>query len=199
MADVKELRRAFEFAASRLHEIEERAFRELFGPLIDAHERQRSVLQPWVMELPLRAQGTLLTGFRGCDLAPKNPGAIDEQYGCSTGENTVERQLVAYLRFLTLVPADPREIDVPGAWFQSKPPEKWKPSQLSHYPLHWYGHLMHCFEVVGYCRPFDDEHTDRARGIYTRLARALHLNPETQEQMFKRLNEDRIAKGEVVS
>ena len=28
-----------------------------------------SVLQDWVMKLPLRAQGTILTGIRGCDLA----------------------------------------------------------------------------------------------------------------------------------
>jgi len=158
-----------------------------------------SVLQPWVQELPLRAQSTLLTGYRGCDLAPKNPAAIDERYGCSTGENTVERQLVAYLRFLTLVAAGKREVDVPGAWFQSKPPEKWKPSQLGHYPLHWYSHLMHCFEVVAYLRPIQDEHTDRVLGIYVRLARALHLNPETKEQLIARLTEDRIAKGEVVS
>jgi len=197
MAD---LRRAFEFAASRLHEIEEKEFRELFGPLVTAHEaRQTSVLQPWVMKLPLRAQGTLLTGFRGCDLAPKNPVSIDEKYGCSTGEDTVERQLVAYLRFCTIVAADAREIDVPGAWFKSSPPAKWKPSQLSHYPLHWYGHLMHCFEVVGYLREPDDEHKDRALGIYIRMAEAMHLKHETREEMLKRLTEDRIAKGEVVS
>jgi hypothetical protein len=158
-----------------------------------------SVLQPWVMELPLRAQGTLLTGFRGCDLAPKNPITIDEKYGCSTGEDTVERQLVAYLRFCTIVPADPREIDVPGAWFKSSPPAKWKPSQLSHYPLHWYGHLMHCFEVVGYCREPHDEHKDRALGIYIRMAQALHLKHETRDELLARLTEDRVAKGEVVS
>ena len=158
-----------------------------------------SVLQLWVMELPLRAQGTLLTGYRGCDLAPKNPISIDERNGCSTGEDTVPRQLVAYLRYLTLVAADVREVDVPGAWFQSKPPGNWKPSQLGHYPLHWYSHLMHCFEVVGYLRPFNDVDTDIALGIYVRLARALHLSPETKEQLLQRLTEDRIAKGEVVS
>ena len=57
-----------------------RSVSEVFEPLIAAYEAQQtSVLQPWVMALPLRAQGTLLTGFRGCDLAPKNPGAIDEK------------------------------------------------------------------------------------------------------------------------
>lgn len=33
----------------------------------------RSVLRDWVMELPLREQGTLLTCIRGCDLTPKLP------------------------------------------------------------------------------------------------------------------------------
>jgi hypothetical protein len=36
-----------------------------------------SVLQDWVQELPLRAQGTLLTGIRGCDVAPKLPTKDD--------------------------------------------------------------------------------------------------------------------------
>lgn len=167
-----------------------------------------SVLQPWVESLPLRAQGTLLTGVRGCDFAPKNPCTIDERYGCSTGEDTPERKLTAFLRYCTLVPADPAEIDIPGAWFQSKPPAVWKPSQLTHYPLHWYAHLMHCFEVVGYLRPTTQstlgstsgaECTFEALRIYNRMATALHLNIETAEQLLERLTENRILAGTVVS
>lgn len=200
MSDNKEHRRALAALALELPEAVHAHISKLFEPLITEHEaKQTSVLQPWVMKLPLRAQGTLLTGFRGCDLAPKNPVTIDEKYGCSTGEDTVERQLVAYLRYCTIVPADPREIDVPGAWFQSSPPEKWKPSQLSHYPLHWYSHLMHCFEVVGYMREPHDEHKDRALGVYIRMAQALHLNIENRDQLWERLTEDRVRKGTVVS
>lgn len=168
-----------------------------------------SVLQDWVMELPLREQGTLLTGIRGCDLAPKNPGTIDERYGCSTGECTVERSLSAFLRYCVLNAADPREVDVQGAWFQSKPPEDWKPSQLGHYPLHWYSHLMHCFEVIAYRHPslWDTKEEDikedniaaQAHGIYIRLVKNLHLMPETRQDMIDRLSEDRIAIGEIVS
>lgn len=186
-----------------------------------------SVLQDWVMELPLRAQGTLLTGVRGCDPAPKTPGAIDERYGCSTGECSAERSLSAFLRYCILVPADPREVDVPGAWFQSRPPGDWKPSAFGHYPLHWYSHLMHSFEVVGYCHPsgrmeeftsFSDAHewttpagwapkdglggyteAARALSIYFRLAHGLHLEPESRAQMLERLTEDRIANDTVVS
>jgi len=157
-----------------------------------------SVLQEWVMELQLREQGTLLTGIRGCDDAPKHPPTIVEQWGCSTGECSPERHLSAFLRYCVLNPADPREVDVPGAWFQSSPPEDWKPSQLGHYPLHWYSHLMHCFEIVGYRHP-DPPLAAKALGIYMRLVGNLHLNLETREQMERRLGEDRIAAGEVVS
>jgi hypothetical protein len=146
-----------------------------------------SVLQDWVMELPLREQGTLLTGIRGCDLAPKNPG-----------EDTPERGLIAFLRWSVLNPADPREIDIPGAFFQSAPPIVWKPSQFGHYPQHWYAHLMHCFEVVGYRHPTAHVQAT-AFAIYRRLVKNLHLTAETREEMIARLSEDRIASGEVVS
>lgn len=157
-----------------------------------------SVLQDWVMELQLREQGTLLTGIRGCDLAPKHPPTIDEAHGCSTGECSPERHLSAFLRYCVLNPADPREVDIPGAWFQSTPPMDWKPSALGHYPLHWYSHLMHCYEIVGYRHP-EGVTAEMAFGVYARLVRNLHLNPETMGQMVRRLSEDRIASGEVVS
>lgn len=150
------------------------------------------------MELPLRAQGTLLTGVRGCDLAPKNPKCIDERYGCSTGEESAERGLTAFLRYCFMVPADPREVDIAGAFFCSRPPDNWKPSQFGHYPEHWYAHVMHCFEVIGYCHP-DFLVQSQAYSIYERLARNLHLYPETREQMFERLTEDRLANDTVVS
>lgn len=156
-----------------------------------------SVLQEWVTELPLRAQGTLLTGVRGCDTAPKTAGTIDERYGCSTGECSPERHLAAFLRYCILVPADPREVDIPGAWFQSSPPAEWRPSAFGHYPLHWYSHLMHCFQVVSYYHPGIE--AVRAREVYERLVHGLHLNPETDKQLVERLTEDRIANDTVVS
>lgn len=149
-----------------------------------------SVLQDWVMELPLRVQGTLLTGIRGCDLAPKNLYRI--------GEEAPERQLVAFLRYCVLNPADPREVDVPHAFFKSTPPIAWKPSQFGHYPQHWYAHVMHCFEVVGYLHP-DEELRDEAQSIYQRLVGNLHLREETKDRMLERLIEDRIATDTVVS
>lgn len=162
------------------------------------HKTLKSVLQDWVMRLPLRVQGTLLTGIRGCDLAPKIPLTISDPHGCSTGESSAERALVAFLRYCVMNPCDPREVDMPGAFFQSKPPCDWKPSQFGHYPQHWYSHIMHCFEVVGYLHP-EDNIKATAKYIYARLVHNMHLNVESYGQMLERLNEDRIANGTVVS
>lgn len=145
-----------------------------------------SVLQDWVMELPLREQGTLLTGVRGCDVTPKLPF------------DSTERQLVGFLRYLFMNPADPREVGILGAFFQSEPPTEWKASELGHYPLHWFSHLMHCYEVCGYRHP--DEVLRRvAHQIYLKLALSLHLFPENFPAYVERLSEDRIANDTVVS
>lgn len=157
-----------------------------------------SVLQDWVTELSLREQGTLLTGVRMCDVAPKNPITIIDGHGCSSGEMTNERHLVAFLRYCFMVAADEREIDVCGAWFQSKPPKDWKPSEFGHYPQHWYHHLMVCFEVIARKHP-DHGISEMASEIYEKLVENLHLNLETPMQYEARMNEDRIATGKIVS
>lgn len=145
----------------------------------------RSVLHDWVMELPLRVQGTLLTGVRGCDLTPKFP--LD----------STERQLVAALRFAVMHPADPREVDVPGAFFQSTVPI-FKASALGHYPQHWVSHFLHCAEVVAYLHPESKVQREWWR-VYSTLVHGLHLNIESKEAMIERLTEDRVKAGTVVS
>lgn len=145
-----------------------------------------SILQTWVTDLPLREQGALVVGLRGCDLTPKNP--LD----------STERQLVGYLRHCVLVPADPREVGVVGGFFQPEPPIGWKQSELGHYPMHYVSHLMHAYEVVAYRHP---DPTVKLNGmdIYYKLVRGLHLNPESRHAMIERLSEDRIENGTVVS
>jgi hypothetical protein len=148
-----------------------------------------SVLQEWVMALPKREQGTLLTCVRGCDLTPKLP--LD----------SLERRLVSALRAAFMNPADPREVDYePGSFFTSKPPDPatWKASELGHYPLHWFSHVMHSAEILGYRHP-DRETSSVWYAIYKKLAHSLHLKIETKQDMIERLSEDRIEKGIVVS
>lgn len=149
----------------------------------------KSVLQDWVMELPLREQGVLCTGVRGCDLAPKP---------ITGGDATPERELTGFLRYCFMTPADPREVGIKGAFFNREAPTNWKASMLGHYPLHWYSHLMHAFEVVAYRHP-NSGLANQAMDVYEKLVHNLHLTVETSETMFERLSEDRIANGTVVS
>lgn len=151
----------------------------------------KSVLQDWVMELPLRFQGTLLTAVRGCDLEPK-------QWTSTGFSDSPGRRLTAFIRWCFMNPADPREVDIPGAFFQSKPPDNFKPSEFGHLPQHWYAHAMHSLEVIGYCHPVPEVRA-RACSLYVKMVHNLHLNIETMNQQLARLTEDRIASGEVVS
>lgn len=157
----------------------------------DSTNRQ-SVLQDWVMELPLREQGTLLTAVRGCDLAPKYApdGSVMD---------TQERRLTAWIRWAFMNPADPREVDITGAFFQSRPPEPFKASAFGHYPLHWVSHVMHALEVIAYRHPDKLGISLSAHVMYLRFVDMLHLKPEIRDDMIRRLSEDRIATESVVS
>lgn len=150
-----------------------------------------SVLQDWVMELPLREQGTLLTAVRGCDDEPK-------QWNATGFSDSKGRRITAWIRWCFMNPADPREVDIPGAFFQSQPPEDFKPSEFGHLPQHWYSHIMHALEIIAY-RHWNDPIKMKADALYYKMVRNLHLMPETKEQMIERLGEDRIKHNNVVS
>jgi hypothetical protein len=147
---------------------------------------KRSVLQDWVMELPLREQGTLLTAVRGCDLTPKYP--LDSP----------ERQLVACIRGAFMVPADEREVDKENGSFMSRRiPTGVKFSAIGHYPQHWVSHVLHAVEVLAYRTP---SAFDRRLWfmIYARFCHALHVGVETRDEFVSRMSVDRIADERVV-
>lgn len=150
-----------------------------------------SVLQDWVMELPLREQGTLLTCVRGCDLEPKQ--WTSRGVAVSPGRN-----LTAFIRWCFMNPADIREVDIPGAFFCSTPPHPFKPSEFGHLPLHWFTHAMHALEVIAHRHP-DQMVQAEAYALYFQMVRSLHLNVEWRDEMIERLSEDRITTNTVVS
>jgi hypothetical protein len=146
-----------------------------------------SVLQDWVMALPLREQGTLLTAVRGCDLTPKYP--LDSP----------ARNLVASIRWAFMNPADRREVDREiGCFFRSQVPITIKPSAFGHYPQHYVSHLMHAMEVLAYRHP-DPNVAGKFLGIYVRFCLSLHVQPESFDDFVARLSEDRITTDTVVS
>lgn len=150
-----------------------------------------SVLQDWVMDLPLREQGTLLTAVRGCDDEPK-------QWTSRGVAESPGRRLTAFIRCCFMNPADVREVDIRGAFFQSSPPDPFKPSEFGHLPQHWYAHAMHALEVIGYRHPNEDT-AELALQLYGDMVDNMHLRMEARQDMIRRLSEDRIASGKVVS
>lgn len=143
-----------------------------------------SVLQEWVAELPLREQAVLLTAVRGCDVAPKRYDDILSKY---VMVNT-ERQLVGWIRWAFMVPADPTSVGQNGAFMQDKRPSPFRPDELGHYPQHWYSHVMHALEILGNRHP-DSGIRGTAWQMYCSMADNLHLRPESPEAMTKRLRD----------
>lgn len=152
----------------------------------------KSVLQDWVMELPLRCQGTLMTAVRGCDDEPKQWTKTGVAY--SPG-----RRLTAFIRWCFMVPADPREVgSEEGTFMMHSAPDPFKPSEFGHLPQHWYSHAMHALEIVTYFHP----HVGTkyvALDLYEKMVHNMHLNIENREDCIRRLTEDRIANNTVVS
>lgn len=164
------------------------------GPISDgcdceANTQPQSIIQPWVTYLGLRIQGVLITAIRGCD------GEIKED---------VSKPIQRELRGLVLVPFDKRELHYAKGFMVAFPShvatsafESFRRS-VDHYPVHYLFHLLHAMEIVGYCHPqanVREVYVDR----YRQIVQKLHLNPETKEQLFARLSEDRIEKGTVES
>lgn len=138
----------------------------------------KSVLKPWVSELTLQMQGTLLTAVRGPDNEEKH---------------SPTKQVVRALRAVLLnnakalgfddvfmgdgsgVPSEQQVDAFFGSWDQC--------------PLHWLFHFLHAAEIVGYRHPNPCLRSFWS-GFYRRAVDALHLEPESKETMQHRLRHD---------
>lgn len=122
-----------------------------------------SVLQPWVEELPIRMQSTLILGLRGPDThAAPHVKAIGR-----------------WLRGLAFKPGNPDNL----LEFMGKRPERIEEKgpcakELEFCSQHYYSHLMHALEVVGYCHP-NTEISTHAFRLYGDMCSALHLPVES--------------------
>ncbi len=139
----------------------------------------KSVLQDWVMALGLRHQGTLLTAVRGCDDAPKEDPS--KKFIRCYREVILNAHCGDAQKAATFIErCEPAEVRLRFREFRRS---------TDHYPHHYVMHVMHCIEVVGYCHP---EEATRAlwTSFYLEMCVALHVNPETSEQLALRLDAD---------
>jgi len=129
------------------------------------------VLQEWMAELPWKQQSVILSSLRGPDNV--RPGSV----------KVVNR----WLRGITQNNADSSTDymkDLPHPSIEDLL------SDLEYCTLHYYCHLMHAIEIIGYNCP-EKKTAEIARKYYFAMTDDLHLNPETKEQLNLRLS-DRV-------
>jgi hypothetical protein len=154
------------------------------------------VLQPWVAQLSFMQQTVLLTAIRGPDNVPK--------YGPT-------KMLLRWFRRCILYSAMDRKIlktpyEFGGGSFTGPNYEAttfthdWRPLMddivsehlrlLDGLPHHFQMHFLHAAEICGYKHP-DVEARAWWNRTYARLVHDLHLWPETEEQLDRRLGDSR--------
>jgi len=157
---------------------------------------KESVLHDWVMELPFTQQALLMLATRGPDGLPKE---------------TPAKLILHYLRGIVFKPAYP---DFKGAdGFMNIDYGEYTCAQQSHndgpdiifeygwkfkkiqndffkdvdsYPLHFYMHLIHAAEVIGYHYP-DPKICELWLNFYIEACTNFHMCPETKYLLNNRL------------
>lgn len=144
-----------------------------------------SVLQPWVMQLGLRHQGVLLSACRGCDIAPRHdPSKLMQRLLRGA---ILEAHCGRAVKPVSYIVVEPDS----ATWWATMNSFS---ASWDHYPNHYVMHTIHAAEIIGYYGPVvTPTFSDRWQLWYHRCANVLHLNPETKEQLDKRLNADEAA------
>lgn len=130
------------------------------------------VLRDWMAELPWKQQSVIISSLRGPDTGPR-PASV--------------KTITRWLRGITQNNADSSTDYMKDLPFP--PIEKFQ-RDLEYCTMHYYCHLMHALEIIGYNHP-EEKTKDIALGYYAAMVEFQHLNPETKEELNKRL-EDKI-------
>lgn len=154
-----------------------------------------TVLQDWVGSLSFMQQTVLMTAVRGPDGVPK--------YGPT-------KMLLRWYRRCILLSAMDRSVlftpqehgggSFTGPSLQIMFGSDWRDRmdeivgdylrELDAIPHHFQLHLLHAIEILGYKHP-DGQIRRWWLGTYQRLVHDMHLWPETEEQMDRRLGDSR--------
>lgn len=174
-----------------------------------------SAAQEWLTTIPVMQQSVLFSGIRGMDGLPKlhpakmlvrfyrrcvlisafEGATLTNPYDGGGGDFTGPS--------LKLWPADeacgePHFYMVERDGFVCLPESQWTDAMQVHVdafvrardemPLHYFSHMMHAFQILGAHHP-DTKIALFWLNIYVRMCHALHLWPETAEQLDKRLGD----------
>lgn len=135
--------------------------------------RMSSVLQPWLEDIPIRMQSTLVLSLRGPD-----------------GQRSPEiKKVQRWMRGLAFRPGNPDNVHEFMTAIENVPWLKEKNSlarELEFCPQHFYSHLMHGLEVIGYSHP-DNRVRRKACQIFFGMCTLMHLTPEEPNAFWERL------------
>jgi hypothetical protein len=145
-----------------------------------------NVMQEWVESLTLMQQTVLITAVRGPDTLPKfHPAKYLLRWF---------RRCILYSAFDRCVLSDPR--DPRGGSFTGPIESSSLDDLASGYlrsldeiPLHFHMHLLHASEILGYKHP-DPGIRKWWNSFYRAAVRDLHLTPEPEEDLDKRLGDN---------
>lgn len=157
---------------------------------VRAQMERRSVLQDWVAGLTFMQQTVLIAAVRGPDGMAK--------------EHPVKTLLRWYRRCVLISAFDGKVLKTPyepGGGSFTGPLDLTKDGHIDQYvglylkhldtlPIHAHFHLLHAAEIVGYKHP-DDDVKEFWRTFYVTAVNALHLHPESEEEMDRRLADNR--------
>lgn len=131
-----------------------------------------SVLQSWLEQIPIRMQSTLILGLRGPD----------------THRAPEVKKIGRWLRGVSFRPGNPDNAlefirdEAPDRIHEKGPAAR----ELEFCSQHYFLHLMHALEVVGYCHPCIDV-AQRAHALFCDMCALMHLPAETLEEFERRL------------
>lgn len=133
---------------------------------------KENVLLDWTRELSWKQQSVLLSSLRGPD-----------SHYCPN-----IKKITKWIRSVLQKDADPsrnymRQEELPSCKELKK--------EIEFCSIHYASHLLHALEIIGY-KHHDEKVSSLARDYYRyAVCQILCLNPETEEQLDKRL-EDRV-------
>lgn len=140
-----------------------------------------SVVKKWLGDsCSLKQQTVVLAAFRGCDGVPKNDPS--KQFT----KNMRSSILINADQGSTFYPESDAMLDSTGKADIDDFFIDCSRGGLDAYPVHWLMHLLQAAEIVGYkCK--DKSISEYWLYFYLTGVKALHLNPETEEQLDVRL------------
>lgn len=147
---------------------------EKYYPKDEPEINSGSVVQKWLSDLPWKQQTVVLTALRGSDGAPKNdPSKLFVRKLRATILYTPDKYN-SYMDYdFDIEPARHYIAD----FFRG---------DIDACPIHWLLHFLFAAEIIGYKCP-DVDKSNFWMEFYTAGVSALHLNPESLDQLNKRL------------